>query len=135
MLSSVISRLAGRPGEDVGTGLDRAVAGCAPCRRRGLLCQAVEPIEFRAILASRAGSNCRPAVDAVGFERAPPALEIPGDRRLRHHHVIGEARAMRERQAAGALRAIGIGRVVEEDAAGIEMAAAPDRGIRPTAGS
>ena len=39
----------------------------------------------------------------------------------RHHHVIGEAGALAEDDAAGPLGACRVRRVVEEDTAGIEM--------------
>ncbi|MNT70309.1 hypothetical protein D3C72_2086750 [compost metagenome] len=52
-----------------------------------------------------------------------PPRKIPGERRVRQHHMVGKTGTIREREAAGTLRARGVCGVVEEDAARFQMTA------------
>src|SRR6202043_2878625 len=62
-----------------------------------------------------------PVVDPIIFQRPSPPAEIPSDGRLRHHHVVGEARAVGKAQASGALNTRRTGGVIEEDAVWFQM--------------
>src|SRR5262245_37635468 len=89
--------------QQVGTRLDRALRGLRHLRIEALL-ETRKLIEQRAVRRA-AGIEYRLAVDAIVFERAAPAAEIPRNRLVGNHHVIVKARAVGESETAGTLHA------------------------------